>query len=107
VRRAVVAVAAAVAVAGCGGGDADRDVADRWVEAVDAEQWKRACDLSVGPRRICVEALREAFAGVDDLRLRQAGGNFVVRGDRGEGVPFRVEDRGGEKLVHFEVQIIR
>jgi hypothetical protein len=104
----MAALALTAALAGCGGGgDADRKVAQRWVDALNARDWKRACALQVRAGKACETVLRAAFRGTE-VKLREAGDNFAVNMRNGERLALVVEERGGEKRVaHGPIQVIR
>ena len=128
--RFAVAVVLAALIAGCGGDDQDaprsaEETARAWVDAINAEDYERACDLSVfSLKSQCVEVMKEKPFG-DDLEVegfylnRTDEGTFAVssegdRKPRGDGwtayAPtggFVVERVDDEYLVHFEISVIK
>lgn len=129
-RIAVVAVAALV-MAGCFGDEDEpsrsaEETAQAWVDAMNDEDYDRACDLSVvSSHSECVAIVKEKPFG-EELEVE---GFYKSRGEddatfalssekdrqpRGKGwtayAPvegFRVERDGDEYKVHFEVSIIK
>jgi hypothetical protein len=112
-----------LSVAGCGGGPHGADgTARAWVKAINAQDWGRACELSVKDSQPgCIAATSEGFRDArGKLRIasmRHSGGKtlFAVtapappRGKRWTGyapIEFAVEPHGGKYLVHFEVAVI-
>ena len=128
--RFAVAVVLAALITGCGGDDQDaprsaEETARAWVDAINAEDYERACDLSVfSLKSQCVEVMKEKPFG-DDLEVegfylnRADEGTFAVssegdRKPRGDGwtayAPtggFVVERVDDEYLVHFEISVIK
>ena len=111
-------LAATVALGGCGGDPRNaEDTARRWVEAINAKDWNRACELSVKESQAgCERAVAEGFGDAEgDMRIEgiyRSGDTtkFAVTTPRTRndgGREFAVEQHHGEHLVHFEVAIIR
>lgn len=119
-RWPLVCVVALLA-AGCGNGapESAREAAREWVEAVNADDWARACELSAEERAGCERALARGFADPEgDLRLGGREGNAFtpssssaseVREGWSAYAPtvLVVERRGGRYAVHTEVHVIR
>ena len=92
--RCVAFVLVAVALAGCGSGR--RDVAERYVRAVHARDWRAACEVSVrGPMDECIDTLRRVYS--DPMQV-------IPSVDR---VADGVHDVHGRKLVDVEYVLIR
>ena len=132
VRSLAVAVLASSLAAGCNGGDdaprSPEETAQAWVEAINAEDYDRACELSVFALKTqCVEVMEQKPFG-EDLEVeafylnRGEGANegtFAVssRGDRkprGDGwtayAPregFGIDRVGDAYRVHFEISVIK
>lgn len=122
----VVSVLALLTLAGCGGKSRDAaETARAWVHAVNAENWKQACELSVGGGEgDCVAALSAGFKGMrGELqvgRMREEGDDtlFALESSATEQfektrgwtayapIELLVERHEGEHLVHFEVAVI-
>ena len=119
----------AVLVAGCGGGgsrSAD-ETARAWVDAINAEDWERACELSVKvDEQECVGLVADGFRDAEGaMRIegsyrsgdtttfaiampRRRDRDGEVGGWTGYGPgEVAVERHDGEYLVHFEVTSIR
>ena len=136
-RRTVVLlvpVIGLVLLVGCDGEDepsrSPEVAAQTWVEALNAEDYERACELSVvESENECVKVLKLKPFGKSDLEVEgfyfnesgdgTNGGTFAVssaedRQPRAEGwtayAPlegFNIERHGNEYLVHWEVSIIK
>jgi hypothetical protein len=134
VKAATSMLVMLVLVAGCGGSDeasslSPEETAQAWVEAINAEDYERACDLSVFALNTeCVEVMEEKPFGQDlqvegfsPNRDKDAEGEatFTVsssgeRKRRSDGwtayAPtggFIVERGGDAYLVHFEISVIK
>lgn len=99
-RPATACALAAVAAlhGGCGGDDraSARDVAETYVAAVAAEDWKAACEVSVREELDdCVDALREVYGDP---------ATDVPSVERTQEV---VEEVDGRNLVHLEYVLIK
>ena len=122
-----LAIWLAIAMAGCGGSPLDADAtAEAWVEAINAEDWSRACELSVKSNHDdCVSLIEKGFHdAAGQLRianLRRDGDKTVFsvsapdsgqfKGTKGwtayAPIAFAVEAHGEQYLVHFEVAVIK
>ena len=117
-----------VFLAGCGGDHDEpslsaRETAQEWVDAVNAEDYDRACDLSVFDKQsLCLDLMRNEPFGADlkvwhftDDPPNGDAGAFLVSSaeDRKVGGPavvresIAVERDGDQHKVHFEVSIIK
>jgi hypothetical protein len=128
-RTYALLLGAAVAVAGCGAGPRSaQDTAREWVEAINAQDWKRACELTDASDG-CQERLADVFADVrGDLRIdtiHRRGERVAftvstpqtrdgIEGPDGDGwtgyapAEIEVERHDGEYRVHFfEIAVIR
>jgi hypothetical protein len=129
----VVALVGAVLLGGCLGDDDEpslsaEETAHAWVDAINAEDYERACELSVfALKSQCVEVMREKPFGeeleIEGFYLNESGadseGTFAVsssgdRKPRGDGwtayAPtggFVIERVGDSYLVHFEFSVIK
>jgi hypothetical protein len=127
VRTAAVAVVASLLVASCGGSDdpprSPEETAQAWVDAINDQDYDRACDLSVFEKKsLCLDLMRNKPFGAD-LRVwhftddppNGDAGAFLVSSaeDRKVGGPavvreaIAVERDGDQHKVHFEVSIIK
>ena len=117
-----LSLAVTVALAACGNETRDEprnaeDAAREWVEAINAKDWNRACELSVkqsqaGCERVVAEGFGDAGGDMRIERIYRSGDTtkFAVttpdrRNDGGR--EFAVERHHDEHLVHFEISIIR
>ena len=130
-RRAAAAIALSLVFAGCWGDDepslGQRETAQAWVDALNAGNYQRACELSVVKSVAeCVELYREKPFG-ENLEVggfdqpedgpdeaRFALSSKELRRPRGTGwtayAPmegFSIEREGDEYRVHVEVSIIK
>ncbi|MGH2838212.1 MAG: hypothetical protein ACRDJY_07690 [Thermoleophilaceae bacterium] len=129
-RPLVIAMSASLLFGGCWGDDepsrSAEDTAQSWVDALNDQDYDRACDLSVvSSHSECVAIVNEKpfgeeleiegfykSRGEDDATFALSSGKH--RQPRGKGwtayAPvegFRVERDGGEYKVHFEVSVIK
>ena len=93
----VLALVLATVLAACGGNDTGsaRDVAETYVNAVSARDWKTACEVSVRDRmNDCVGTLRKVYSDIQ---------RDTPTVERTQEV---VEEVDGRNLVHFEYVLI-
>lgn len=122
--RRLALLLAAAALGGCGSLSAE-ETAREWVDAVNAEDWKRACALSLTDderecRRLLAGAYRDTRPRMRIEGTRRAGSAlyFTVEEPNPEPEPtdgwtayapleHSVERIDGEHRVHFEIAVIR
>jgi hypothetical protein len=131
VRAVAVGLIASSLIAGCGGSDdpprSPEETAQAWVDAINDENYERACELSVADSNAeCLDLFRqepfgedleiEGFYSTDDPNTEPTFGlsSRETRNPQGDGwtayAPtdgFSVERDGDEYKVHVEVSIIR
>lgn len=86
------------ACGGSAGASSARDAAATYVEAVKAQDWQRACSVSVGgEEENCPELLATVYADPESVTPAPAVSEAL-----------KVVERSGDRyFVHFEYQIIR
>ena len=113
--RAVLVIAAA-ALAGCGGGalpGSPDGAVKKWADAINARDWKQACEISADPGSSCESKLRD---NVREDRVTFDGpasnGNpgdraFSLSAGRRRTLMVAAVPRGGGYVVRFEAIIER
>jgi hypothetical protein len=90
-----LAVALASVTTGCGG-DTPREVAEKYVEAVESQDWDSACEVSArDSMHACIRLLRKTFA-VDHNPTPSVKQTEAI-----------VEEIDGRRVVNFEFTVIR
>lgn len=126
--RWVLMFSVAVVLAGCAGGSRGADETARaWVDAINAAEWDRACELSVKEsQQECVTAASAGFGDAQgEMRIEgvyrsgettkfavttpqtRSGGKEVDGWTAYGPAELAVERHDGEYLVHFEATGIR
>lgn len=105
-------------LAGCGGDNepsrSPEETAQAWVDALNADDYERACALSVVEKeQACVELLKAEPFGDSGIKVEgfsgkgEEQGTFGISSAQDRSPRFIIERQGDEYLVHWEVSIIK